>query len=73
MFHGRLPDESRPDVVIAWGDGCSKRDGALLHCVLASKRPPIVGGREWDQSLLDELVSRGYDLTTLEFRIRKKA
>lgn len=71
MFYGRLPDDSAPDVCFAWGDGCSKRDGALLHWIIGSKRAPTVPGRDWEPSLLDELKSRGYDLSTLEFSIRK--
>ena len=72
MFYGRLPNDSAPDVVIAWGAECSKRDGALLHYILCSKRPPSLNGEPWEPSLVDELVSRGYDLSTIEFRVRKK-
>jgi hypothetical protein len=73
IFHGRLPNDSQADTIFAWGDGCSKRDSALLHWVIGSKRPPSVPGRDWEPSLLDELASRGYDLSTIEFRIKKKA
>ena len=61
MFYGRLPGERKPDVVYAWGDGSSKRDAALLREIIPS------------DSVLRELCCRGYDLKTLEFRIRKKA
>ena len=71
MFYGRLPNDSAGDVIYAWGDGCSKRDGALLNWILGNKRAPSVPGGEWEPSLLDELKARGYDLTTLEFSIRK--
>lgn len=74
MFYGRLPNDSAPDVIIAHGGGgTSKRDAALLHWVLCCKRDSVVKGEPMYPSLLDDLVSRGYDLTTLEFRIRKKA
>jgi hypothetical protein len=73
MFYGRLPGERTPDVCTAWGEGCSKRDGRLLHWILCSDRPPGVPGRPFDKSLLKELEDRGYDLSTLEFSIRKKA
>jgi hypothetical protein len=72
MFYGRLPDDSSPDVCFAWGDGCSKRDGALLHWIIGSKRAPAVPGREWEPSLIEELESRGYDLSTISFSIKKK-
>jgi hypothetical protein len=72
MFYGRLPGDSAPDTLYAWGDGCSKCDGALLNCVLGSKRPPIVPSEPWQPSLLDELEARGYDLATLNFSIKKK-
>jgi hypothetical protein len=71
MFYGRLPGESMPDVCTAWGEGCSKRDGHLLYWILCCDRPPAVPGRPFDQSLLKELQARGYDLSTLEFSIRK--
>lgn len=70
MFYGRLPGDA-PDVIYSWGAGCSKRDGALLNYIIGSKRPPLSPGEPWDPSLLDELVARGYDLSTLEFSIRK--
>ena len=72
MFYGRLPGDSAPDVCFAWGAGCSKRDGALLHAILGSERPPIFHGEPWQPSLIDLLRDRGYDLSTLEFSIRKK-
>jgi len=68
MFYGRLPGDN-PDTIYSWGDGCSKRDGALLNMV--------IGGPIWDwngkpnKSLLDELKDRGYDITTLKFSIQK--
>lgn len=71
MFYGRLPDDSAPDICYSWGEGCSKRDGALLNWIIGSKRPPTVEGNPLEPSLLDELVSRGYDLSTLEFSIKK--
>lgn len=70
MFYGRLPGDA-PDVIYAWGAGCSKRDGALLNMILGSKRPPLLPFEPWEPSLLDELVARGYDLSTLSFSIRK--
>lgn len=80
MFWGKLPHDS-PDVCYAWGaDGADKCDGALLNHVLTGKRLRIVYGEErerlgslyaFDESLLDELKKRGYDITTLRFYIRQ--
>lgn len=69
MFYGRLPGDS-PDTIYSWGEGCSKRDGALLNMVIGSKRYSVLG--EWEKSLLEDLQDRGYDITTLKFSIRKK-
>jgi hypothetical protein len=73
MFYGRLPDDSAPDLIYSWGEGCSKRDGALLNWIIGSKRPPSIHGQKWEPSLIEELRDRGYDLSTLEFSIRKLA
>ena len=50
------------DVMIYYPD---KRDGALLHHYLT--QPDIYTGN----TLLQELDSRGYDITTLKFEIQK--
>lgn len=72
MRWGKLPNES-PDMCMAWGEGCSKRDGALLHYMLGSKRMRWRDGvPHFDPSFLEELETRGYDLTTLRFSVRKK-
>lgn len=47
-----------PQLVIAWGDGCQKRDGAVLSEALSEIMP--------------YLKDRGYDLTTLCFSIMRK-
>lgn len=67
---------------MCWGDGCSKRDGNLLHYMLASKRQRMIYGEEqklkgganvtFDPSFIEELEARGYDLTTFKFSIQKK-
>lgn len=81
MQWGKLPGDS-PDMCFCWGDGCSKRDGALLHYLLASKRQRMLYGEEqrqaganvaFDPSFIEELEARGYDLTTFKFSIQKKA
>lgn len=61
----------RGDVAWAWGEGCSKADGALMHSVMCTG-PWSITLRRCEPSLMEELVKRGYDLTTLRFSIRKK-
>lgn len=52
-------------------DGPCSPDRHLMHCYLGSKRPSgcIDGGERFDPSLFDELVLRGYDLTTLRLSV----
>ena len=75
IYYGKLPHDN-PDVVLAWqGDSMMKRDTALLHHFICSQHPdphfrPIFG--KMNKSLVDQLVERGYDITTLNFSIMKK-
>lgn len=54
------------DIMLNWGEGCSKGDARLLHEALghriASDMLPFT----------KELEARGYDITTIKFSIRKK-
>lgn len=77
MYWGKLPHDS-PNVVLAWqGDSSMKRDTNLLHYVMCSQKPKVnVNTVDWSQmqpSLIEELKARGYDITTLQFSIRKRA
>lgn len=69
-------DGGFPDLCYAWGEGCDRADGRLLHWALATERchpdteAPL--GVEFTPSFTDELVKRGYDLTTIKFSIQKK-
>lgn len=84
VYYGKLPYDS-PDVCFGWGGaGADKRDGALLHYMFGGKRQRLAISDEdkkaaggypvvFDKSFLEELVERGYDLTTLKFSIQKKA
>ena len=77
MYWGREPHDRTPDIMLAWqGDSLMKRDTALLHYVMCSKKPTInLGKVDWSAmqpSLIEELDARGYDLTTLKFSIKKK-
>ncbi len=73
MYWGREARGERPDVIYHSGDGVSRRDRALLHYMLGSQRLEFNGEKGYDfaPSLFDELVARGYDLTTLRFSIAK--
>lgn len=76
IYYGNVPHDN-PDVILAWqGNREMKRDTNLLHYYICSKRPdphklPIFSVME--PSLIEELVARGYDITTLKFSIMKKA
>lgn len=50
-------------------------DGHLIHYYLSCKRPKInylTKETEWEDSLVEELEKRGYDITTLKFSIERK-
>lgn len=76
------PAHESPQLCYAWGPGVLRGDGNLLHCMLSGKRARLAMGEEriqnggfpviYEPSFLEELESRGYDLTTLKFSIRKK-
>lgn len=74
MYWGII--DGSPDVIYEWkGDLSMKRDSRMLHNFLASQSPnplkmPIFS--EMKPSFLEELESRGYDLTTIKFSIMKK-
>lgn len=63
------------DIYYIGGKGTSKADRALLHVVLACDRYrayALPNEPKWDKSLIKELEDRGYDITTIEFKIKKK-
>jgi len=70
MKWAKLPDAEEPDVCIAWGDGCNRADSSLLFNALCSERNRYMNRRQ-DPSVIDELMSRGYDISTLRFYISK--
>lgn len=83
VYYGKLPHEN-PDIIFAWGGGgAAKCDANLLTYVFSGKRQRHIHDPEelkknggypiaFDPSLLEELETRGYDLTTLKFSIEKK-
>lgn len=69
MSYGKIKDNPNPDVIYNWGDGCSKSDSRLLFYIfnhLLSTEPNEM------KTPLEELENRGYDITTIEFSIKKK-
>ena len=60
-----------PDICYAWGDGVPRSDGHLLHNIFSQPRYRP-GSFETDPSLYEELENRGYDITTIKFKIQKK-
>ena len=68
---GKLAHDTA-DICYAWGECVSKADAHLLHNALSSEHLRHLDNK-WTPSLLKELESRGYDLTTLKFSIQKKS
>ena len=69
--------EGDEDLAFAWGDGVSRCDARLLNSILANKRfypsfKGALGTYETEQSFVDELEARGYDIRTLKFSVQKK-
>ncbi len=75
IYWGREP-RGIPEIMFAWqGDSSMKRDTNLLHYMMATQHPdpqvtPIFS--KMKPSLFEELEARGYDLSTLEFTIKKR-
>lgn len=58
------------DIVYSWSD-TNKCDSRLLHHRLSSAWMGFNGYPDRDDSLLAELIKRGYDIRTLDFKIKK--
>jgi hypothetical protein len=75
IYWGRLPNDI-PDLIYAYqGDSKMKRDVNLLLYKIGSQHPdPHVSPlfSKMNPSLIEELIDRGYDITTLKFSIMKK-
>lgn len=59
------------DIVYEWGEGCADRGASLLHYHFGVGHWNLLEKRS-DQSLLEQLHARGYDLRTLKFSIKKR-
>ncbi len=55
-----------PDLCVNWGKKVPKCDANLLLCILGNNFSILK-----DIKFIDELKSRGYDMSTLKFSIRK--
>lgn len=58
------------EVCYVWGEGVDRGDKFLLHRWLSLAHVDTVAGKI-EPSFQDELIARGYDLSTLRFSIRK--
>ena len=67
--------DGQHDMVFGNGSECCRSDRALLNYLTCSPRLELnLEGNypKFGKSLMEELVDRGYDLSTLKFSIRKK-
>ena len=69
----KVRGDSAECLVYTFGEGCEKADSSLLMCCFDMRRTYIslTGEIERENSLVDELIERGYDITTLKFSIKK--
>lgn len=76
LFYGKFEKNDRDDICTLWGEGAGHngRDSNLLLHIFCDKRPGtfLMKPNEMQPSLIEELESRGYDLSTLKFSISKK-
>ncbi|PMN73133.1 hypothetical protein [Enterovibrio norvegicus] len=70
LQYGRV--DGCDDHVIAYGEGIPRCDRALLFNLVGGKTFSPVS-QVWNDSFLEELEKRGYDLTTLKISVEKKA
>jgi hypothetical protein len=77
IVYGKPGRHDEPDLCVAWGGGgADKSDGRTAMHALTEKRlgysfPSMA--IEQRPSLVEELESRGYDITTLRFTIQRKS
>jgi hypothetical protein len=75
MYWGRV-DGDAPDVVYEWrGDSSMRSDSRLLYHLVGCERVDPRASPLYSKmipSLIDQLIGRGYDITTLKFSIMKK-
>ena len=73
---GRVDRHSAPSIVYAYPDRSGKSDSRVLCDAIEGPRcspsSTPFGGYDVNPSLVEELESRGYDITTLRISIKKK-
>lgn len=76
VYWGKLPHEN-PDVIFSWQgeDTSMKLDCRFLYNVFGTQSPdphvtPLFS--KMKPSFIEELETRGYDITTIKFSIMKK-
>ncbi|WP_311270336.1 hypothetical protein [Sphingobium sp. WCS2017Hpa-17] len=76
IVYGRVDRHNNPDLCVAWGAGTDMKCTArlIMHAItektLHAKFPGP--GHEYHPSLVEELETRGFDITTLRITIEKK-
>lgn len=65
--------EEGPDIYTCRGYGVARADGRLMNNAFCSQRArhDLARGVFYDKSIAEELIDRGYDITTLRFSIEK--
>lgn len=64
-------DHGKPDILYSFDGGCPT-DTRMLHHALSSPRYGYEGMRgNSDPSVFEELINRGYDITTFDLKISK--
>ena len=70
IYWGKAESYDSPQVCYSWGDGCSSADARLIDNMLKREFRRADGSR--DSCIQDELVRRGYDLSTIKFSVSKE-
>lgn len=73
LYYGKI--DGSFDVIVAWnGESSMKRDKNLVMNLFASQKPDLFAKPLFsvmNPSFVDELVARGYDISTIKFSIMK--
>lgn len=76
VAYGKADIHSAPDICVAWGDGVDMRCTArlIMNAITQENyRPDFAkSGYRAENSLVDELEARGFDITTLKISIERK-
>lgn len=75
IAYGLADHNDVPDLCVAWGPGTQKPDARYLMNAFDAKRMRRdfpSGEIVFDNSVIEELEARGYDITTLKFSVQRK-